>query len=211
MPVVPNQPTRPRLHPVTGKLLRYATFPRYNPNGKAFHVCTVNSRKAQCRLYRAVRQGHVPIQVAVADLYEFAFFGSNVSKVQMGYNAVRSVLYEPRLLVNNKSFGKATMTYTFATDLDFQYGLEWQICTWLGKFLDRGAPPEDLIGTEEQMAQELDDLGNSDLSTYIDIYESKFADFDIEEPRFGRDLVEELPTVEQMQMVQPPPPRRFDK
>lgn len=194
----PNQPIRPRLHPVNGKVLRYATFPSYDRLKNTFNVCSIQSMMSQCRLYRAARQGIIDLQVAIVDLHAYCFHDVNVSKNQMGKNVIRALIYEPRLLVNNNTVGKATMTYTFHTDLDLQYGLEWQICTWLRKFLNKGARPEDLIGlnNREALEIELDDLANSDHMEYLDIYESKFMSFSMEEPRWPRiieGLTEDLP------------------
>lgn len=193
------QPKRPRIHPDTGQLMLYATMPNLKRT-KIYHVCTPQSMIAQCRLYRAVRQNKIEKQVAIADLYDHCFIDipHTISKVQMGYIVVGTLLYEPRLLVNNKLVGKATMTYTFRTEHDFQYGLEWMICTWLWKFLNDNAPQDEQISTPEQMLEELDFLGNSDDTEYLDVYESRFFDFHMEEPNWHKicdGLEEEIPEV----------------
>ena len=216
----PNQPIRPRLHPVNGKVLRYATFPPYDRLTNTFNVCSIQSMMSQCRLYRAARQGIIDLQVPIVDLHAYCFHDVNVSKNQMGKNVVRALIYESRLLANNKTVGKATMTYTFHTDLDLQYGLEWQICTWLRKFLNNGARPEDFIGMSEDHQKnrealeiELDDLVNSDHMEYLEIYESKFMSFSMEEPNWHK-IVEELTEDLPKEAVEPrsfsaPLPRRL--
>lgn len=210
------QPVRPRIHSETGEVLMYATMPNLRRT-KIFKVCEFPSMMAQCRLYRAVRKGHVGRQVAIGELYDYAFNDcrSMVSKTQMGYNAVASVIYEPRLLVNNSTVGKATMTYTFRDILDFQYGLEWQICTWLWKFLNSTAAPGEAIGTSQEMAEELDMLADASDKEYVDVYENGFNDFFIDEPDWRKiclGLKEQLPSgPRKPPLVQPPPPRRLDE
>lgn len=210
------QPVRPRLHPETGEVMAYRTMPKKG-GYRLRPVCSRPSQIAQMRLYRAACQGHVGKQVAISDLYEYCFYDIRklISKTQMGYVAVDTTIYEPRLLVNNRTVGKATMTYTFQTDLDFKYGLEWMLCTWLWKFLNQTAAPDSLIGTSEQMLEELEMLGGSDDTTYREVYEEPLRDFEMAEPDWEtvcKGLSEQLPEPEQMQrFVQPPPPRRLDE
>lgn len=215
----PYQPVRPRLHPVTGKVLMYATFPPYDRLTNTFNVCSIQSMMAQCRLYRAARQGMIDRQVPIIDLHEYCFYDVNVSKNQMGKNVVRALIYEPRLLVNNKLVGKATMTYTFRTDLDLQYGLEWQICTWLRNFLNTGARSGRIGMNKEgsknraEMERELNDLANSEHTEYLDIYENNFMKFSMEEPDWKsmvKGLEEDLPKEEaKPRTFSPPLPRRL--
>ncbi len=211
------QPVRPRIHPETGEVLMYATMPNFNRT-KIFKVCDPRSMKSQCRLYRAVRQGFVDKQVAIGELYEFAFNNlyHEVSKTQMGYNAIGSVIYEPRLLVNSAKVGKATMTYTFRNILDFQYGLEWQICTWLWKFLNDSAAPGEAIGSSEEMAEELDMLANASEKEYVEVYEREFDAFWMEEPVWRKvcsGLKEELPSAPKKATptLDPVPPRKLSR
>lgn len=173
---------------------------------------------SQCRLYRAVCKGEVSTQVLISELYEWCFFDKidTVSKTQMGYNVMQSLIYEPRKMVNRKSVGKPVMTYVFRHTEDLKYGLEWQICVWLRRFLNEQSAPEDAISTQEEMAEELDFLGNSDGTEYLDIYESKFADFHMEEPdlrTLTATMVEELPKDEQRKplMARGPKPRDLSK
>jgi len=132
----------------------------------------------------------------------------------MGYNAVGAVIYEPRLLVNNKLVGKPTMTYTFRNILDFQYGLEWQICTWMWKFLNNGATQDSLIGSAEDMAQELDDLAGMSESKYLTDFERQFDSFWMDEPIWRKvcsGLKEEFPLLPSKPRAtsEPSPPRRL--
>lgn len=203
------QPERPRIHPVTGAILQYRTMPKKEGH-RLRPICTLHSRITQMRLYRAACQGYVPIQVSIAELYNFCF-GETVSKNQMGTVIIDTVIYEPRLLVNNKTVGKATMTYTFRSDLDLKYGLEWMICTWLWKFLNENAAPDALIGTPEQMAQELEMLGGSDDMEYIEIYESQSQyRFSMDEPDWKTvcNGMEEWVPEEPVQPRSPAPPPR---
>jgi len=173
----PSQPIRPRYHPEDGTVMNYATFPPVNRLNRAFKVCSSASMITQCRLYRAAYKGEFERQMATSDIHQWCFHDTNITKAQMGYVLVRSVIYEPRLMMNNKMVGKATMTYVFRTDKDLLYGLEWMICTWLRRFLNIGATQDQLIGPNaEEIAKELDLLGNSDDENYLEVYESKFYD-----------------------------------
>lgn len=208
------QPIRPRIHPTTGQVLAYATMPNLKRQ-RLPSICDLPSMMTQCRLYRAVRQGYVEKQVAISDLYEYCFYEKEdiVSKTQMGYIAVASVTYEPRLLVNNSIVGKPTMTYTFRHLDDFRYGLEWMICVWLRKFLNDNAPPEEAINSADEMATELDLLGNSDLMEYVDVYESKFENFVMLEPDWRSicaNLKEDIPDEPKENRPPPKEPRKFE-
>lgn len=210
------QPIRPRIHPETGLIMRYATLPKKWRRNQ-FHVCSLPSMVSQCRLYRAVCKGEVANQVLISELYDWCFFDrqETISKTQMGYNVMQSVIYEPRKMVNRKSVGKPVMTYVFRHTEDLKYGLEWQICVWLRRFLNEQSAPEDHITTREEMAEELDFLGNSDGTEYLDIYESKFADFHMEEPdlrTLTATMVEQFPEVEAApRFVRGPKPRDLSK
>lgn len=216
--LIPHQPERPRIDPVTGDILLFATMPNPDMKKKQFKVCEPPSQKAQCRMYRAVRQGFIGRQVVVSDIYDYCMDGiySEVSKTQMGYNVTATTLYEPRLLVNNKTIGKPALTYTFRNLLDFQYGLEWQICTWLRKFLIATAALEDdIVIDRDYIAEELDILARATPTEYMETYESKFDSFFMDEPEWSVLLVgqkEDLPAMPKKPAAPPPPPpRRFDK
>lgn len=194
------QPIRPRIHPETGAVMMYATMPK-KWRRKQFNVCTVPSMMTQCRLYRAVCRGEISTQVLISELYDWCFEHEKdfISKTQMGNNVVQSVIYEPRLMVNNRKVGKPSMTYVFRQVEDLKYGLEWQICVWLRRFLNEQSAPEDAISTQEEMAEELDFLGNSDNIEYLDVYESRFMSFSMEEPdlrTLTATMEEQLPEVE---------------
>lgn len=210
------QPVRPRIHPETGLIMRYATMPK-KWRRNHFHVCSLPSMISQCRLYRAVCKGEVSTQVLISELYEWCFFDKidTVSKTQMGYNVMQSLIYEPRKMVNRKSVGKPVMTYVFRHTEDLKYGLEWQICVWLRRFLNEQSAPEDAISTQEEMAEELDFLGNSDNIEYLDVYESRFMNFIMEEPdlrTLTATMEEQLPEVEAApRFVRGPKPRDLSK
>lgn len=198
MPVNPNQPTRPRIHPSTGEVLQYATLPKRGK--KLFRVCETASMIAQARLYRAVKRGMIEKQVAISDLYDYCFpdLQQIISKTQMGYIVTGAILYEPRLMVNNRVVGKPTMTYTFRHILDLQYGLEWMICTWFTDFFNEAVAPEEPIGSMGELEAELDALGNSEDTEYLDIYETRLWKFVRDEPDWKaileRNHEDELPS-----------------
>lgn len=183
------QPLRPRLHP-TRKIegspapLLFATMPKLNRE-RLVVITSPAARIAQMRLYRAARAGDVPEQVSIAELHEYCFgdIPEFVSKTQMGYMVVSSLIYEPRKLINRKDVGKPTMSYVFRTDLDFQYGLEWMICSWLGRFFKEAAAQEAIPGPDE-MADELDALANSDETMYREFYEEPSYDWALDEPNW---------------------------
>ena len=132
----------------------------------------------QIRLYRAARSGYIPEQVSIAELYDHVFgdISGTVSKTQMGYMVVSSLLYEPRKLINRKSIGKPTMSYLFYTNLDLQYGLEWMICTWLWKFLNDDVARRvlDRIHGPEAMDRELEILAFTEEQEYRALYEESY-------------------------------------
>ena len=109
------------------------------------------------KLYRAVRAGEVPIQVAIHDLYQWVQEGDVFSKRNLGSVVVNSVIYEPRVLLNNSIVGKPTMTYVFGDLKELEYGLEWMICIWLRRFLNDTGVDEPISG-QTAMAEELDFL-----------------------------------------------------
>lgn len=211
----PYQPVRPR-YTDDGKVLHFTTMPKKGK--RQIFICTRLSAMTQCRLYRAVKQRKFGKQVAISDLYDFCFFDveEEISKTQMGLIFVNTLIYEPRLLVNNSIVGKPTMTYTIRDLREVEYGLEWMICVWLRKFLNENAPPEEAINSVDEMATELDLLGNSDHTEYLDIYESKFKHVLMMEPDWDKTcgMLKEYypPTPERKaEWVQPPPPRDLSK
>jgi len=209
MPIFPHQPERSRVHPTLDRTLRFTTMPK--ERGNKVSICTFRSQITQMRLYRAVCQGDVPRQVSISDLYEFAFYDVKeiVSKRQMGTIVVQSVMYEPRVLMNNAMVGKPTMSYVFGDVLELQYGLEWMLSAWLLKFLNSTAASGEAIGTIEEFAEELDMLGGSDRMTYMDVYELPLKEIrkPFPEPIWEDDQGEELILDLPKEVVQPPRPR----
>jgi hypothetical protein len=131
------QPIRPILHPTTGDLLQYSIKPKNRNKMRLCDVTKMESRIASLRLYRHARSGDIPQQVVIRELYSYVteFVNPNliikISEMKMGVVVTESVRYEPRKLINNRAYHKAASSYSFLTDLDLQYGLEWQICLWL--------------------------------------------------------------------------------
>lgn len=166
-----HQPVRPRHHPETNVILRFRTFPKTNVV-RIPKFCTQQSQITQMRLYRAVCNGEVPNVVAIGELYDYLLHDQKdfISKRTMGASVVNAVIYEPRLLQNNLESG-ARMVYVFREILDLQYGLEWQICTWLRRFLNQNSPQDEKITTPEQMDEELQILATTPPDDYREVYE----------------------------------------
>ena len=177
----PYQPIRPRHDPETGEVLLYRTRPKLSKYN--FHIHTYNNQLAMMSLYRAVCRGEVPQQVAIDDLYQWVRRGQ-FGKRNLGTVVVNSVDYEPRKLYNNSSVGKPTSSYVFRNLLDLQYGLEWMICTWFRKFINKNSPPEDQINNRGDMAEELAMLANSSDDEFEEVYISDLMDFMIEPVNF---------------------------
>lgn len=209
MPFFPHQPERSRVHPSLNKTLKFTTMPK--EKGNKVYFCSFPSQVTQMRLYRAVCQGNVPNQVAISDLYEFVFFDVKdvVSKRQMGIIVTQAVIYEPRVLMNNSTVGKPTMSYVFTDVLELKYGLEWMLSSWLLKFLNSTAAHGEAIGTIEEFTEELDMLGNSEHMEYIEVYETPLREMKrrIPEPEWDISQIEELIVEAPRSFVQPKPPR----
>jgi hypothetical protein len=176
-----HQPDRPFM--MDNVHLNYSTLPVI---GDPFLITTPYSMIAQCRIYRAVCRGEIPNNAAVAEIYDFLFDGKDVglSKKTMGSIIVRSVRYNPRVLLGvSKQNEKARVIYSFSHMAELQFGLEWMICSWLRKFLnDHVVLKDDMVSGPERMSEELDILANSDEREYRDLYETPLWAFKMEEP-----------------------------
>ncbi|QDP65338.1 MAG: hypothetical protein Unbinned200contig1000_78 [Prokaryotic dsDNA virus sp.] len=173
----PYQPERPRHDPETGEVLLYRTRPKrgkYN-----FHIHTYGNQLAMLSLYRAVCRGEVPQQVAINDLYQWLTDGE-FGKRNLGTVVVNAVIYEPRKLYNNRSVGKPTSSYVFRNMLDLQYGLEWMICTWFRKYINKTAPADEQINSRGDMAEELRMLAESTDDEFREVYVSDLMEFMME-------------------------------
>lgn len=161
----PYQPERTRHHE-SGKVLMYRTRPKWGKQMIQLH--TQANQVCMMSLYRAVRAGEVPVQVAIQDLYNWIGRG-HFSKRNLGAVVVNAVIYEPRVLLNRKDTG-AMMTYSFGDLRELEYGLEWMICIWLRRFLNQTSGDDETIKTKTQMAEELDMLANASEDEYFDVY-----------------------------------------
>lgn len=178
-----HQPIRPRFDPSSNQPLLYSTMPKKDQKRKP-KVCTYPARVAQMRLYRAARRGDIPSVVAIGELYSYLFddLRSLVNKTHLGNAVMPSLIYEPRVFKNVKSLGGPMMTYVFRHPLELQYGLEWQICVWLRRFLNQGRPAHMHVSGPEEMERELDAI--ADGADYEDDLE-----FHMEEPLWDEILL----------------------
>lgn len=199
-PINQHAPIRPRSIPDFDRTLLFATMPQKTESAR-YQVTAPKNMIAQMRLYRAVREGAIPLCGSIQEIYDYVFFGQeNVSKNTMGATVIRTVLYNPRRLKGvTKDNDKAMMTYTFHHLLELQYGLEWMLCTWLRKFLNEGAAPggQGRISGPDMMAQELDILADTPEKDYLEVYEepvwdTKYSDPDWEALVSGRIEIREL-------------------
>lgn len=170
------QPVRPRHNPQSGKVLLFRTRPKWQRKMIMLH--TFANQICAMRLYRAVRRGEVPQQVAIHDLHNWIANDGAFSKVTLGFIVVNSLAYEPRKLVANQSVEKATSTYCFLDpDLkDLEFGLEWIICTFYRKFMNKISEADLQITDQTTMAQELDQLASMSEEEYAEL-EEDIAEF----------------------------------
>lgn len=177
-----HQPDRPRM--IDGVFLNYRTLPVI---GDRFTVTSNYNMIAAARLYRELRRGNVPNFVAVSELYDFCFGDRQhgLSKRVMGSVVVRTVRYNPRKLLGvSRSNDKVRQIYSFGHMKEFEYGLEWMICTWLRKFLNEtlALKGDRVVSGPIRMGEELDAMVASDDIAFREIYESALWQFHMEEP-----------------------------
>lgn len=214
--IVDWQPERPRIDEATGKVLMYRTRPKFAQRMMTIHTHAVQI--CMMALYRAARRGDIPEQVAIDDLYKWIATG-HFSKRVMGTVVVNSVIYEPRVYVNRKSTG-ALMTYSFGDVKELEYGLEWMICFWLRKYLNRLNADDQQIKTKGEMAEELNFLADASDDEFDDVYIGDLSSFMIEpvdwlqhSEDWGWEFREELPEPEKPHplMEEKVPPRDIRK
>lgn len=167
-----SQPPRPDFT-ADGNPLSYRTQPKQIKRRPRFY--SAHQMVSAMRLYRAACNLDIPQGVAIGELYEFVFYTEElkalVSKNTMGSSVIHSVLYEPRVLKNTRETG-ALMTYQFREIDDLRYGLEWQICAPLYHwFLKNDEWPKDQAEWIPKMAESLKEIGNSDETEYVGLYE----------------------------------------
>jgi len=213
----PHQPPRDRLTE-DGRVLKYRTRPKWGKVMLAIH--THANQICMMKLYRAVRAGEVPVQVSINDLYNWLSEDDLFSKKNLGTVVVNSVIYEPRLLLNNSIVGKPTMTYVFGDLRELEYGLEWMICIWLRRFLNETGVDEPVSG-QAAMAEELDFLALASEEEFRESYlnaleewQFPYVDWKQLSNLDGWDFSEELPKAEPIYRQTPEertPPRDLSK
>lgn len=179
-----HQPDRPRI--VDGVDLQYRTLPVIGDN---FVVTSPTNMIASARLYRETRRGNIPNFVACSDLHDFCFPDGHVGlgKRTMGSVIIRTVRYNPRKLLGvSKKNDKMRQIYAFAHMAEFEFGLEWMICTWLRKFLnDHVAQKGDVVSGPDRMDAELSILANCSDEEFVSIYEEPLWEFRMDEPKWS--------------------------
>jgi hypothetical protein len=205
----PAQPRRSEYttHPETGESMPLLFRTRPRPGyAKPFPVTFYRNQIAQVRLYSACRHGEIPIRVSQGEIYECYFSQDEfVNKAIMGQTIINSVLYEPRGLVHRPSIApKPFQAYTFFHEKELEYGLEWQICTWLWQILrDEGRVPKSFSWITEEardlIDRELDRIAEDhwkfckDLALGYDPYKFTAPDFDEMEQEYILDVREQGP------------------
>lgn len=165
-----HQPIRLTHHPETGEPLLYRTFPVIQKKMPRF--MSLNYQLCQIRLYRAIRSGEYPNNASAAEIREWI----GTSHTILGSTIINAVQYEARKLVNRRSLPKPLVIYSFGNLLEFQYGLEWQICTWLRSFLQERDAQEVPFSGPEAAEYELDLLASMPEGEYMDEFEKPLSE-----------------------------------
>ena len=160
-----HQPIRPLINPETGSPLLHRTFPRLEVRMPA--IMTLPYQICQMRMYRHCVNGEFPNHASAAEVREWL----NVGRNTLGSTILQSVRYEARKLVNRRSLPKALVIYSFNDILELQYGLEWQICTWLRTFLKERDAQEIAYSGPEAAEHELEIMATVSHQEYMVEYE----------------------------------------
>ena len=173
------QPIRPITSPETGNMLLHRTFPRMQKRMPS--LVTTPYQVIQMRLYRSLREKLFPNHALVSELREWLFGDlSFVNHINFGSTILQSVRYEARKLMNRKSMPKAAVIYSFNELLELEYGLEWQICTWLPRFLQEAGLHEGNFGIED-CEYFLNEIGTLSKEDYMIDYEEPIQIAEISE------------------------------
>ena len=134
------------------------------------------------RLYRAAREGAIPSGATIADIYDYVFYTPElqriVSKNTMGSSIVNTVIYEPRILKNKTRTGEgAFMTYVFRHSKDLEYGLEWQICAPLVRWMqmDLQITTQPIEEQVQLVSETLEDIATFSEHDYVNDFENQIA------------------------------------
>lgn len=190
-PLNPFQPKRPLKHPETGERLMYRLYPQLSfektRNERIYRTCEISNRICQIQLYRwTFDEGFIQYP-SINELYEYLItsVGLTSSKGHFGRTVTNALDYNPRKLKGvTLDNPKACQIYTFRNELDLRYGLEYQICSWLRRFLkDHSAPGEEEPVLEEELAF----LGSCSWEECQEIYINPMMEFNArqyEEPKW---------------------------
>ncbi len=150
-----HQPKRPS-HDESGLIpLQYRT----RPDRTTYKCCDVKNQIVQMRLYRYCRSDVFVTAPAISELHDYLFYNDEwITKKSLGEVILQSMRVNPRKLKGKtKDNEKAAVMYVFHRPEELQYGLEWQICTWLRNFLnDTGAKGHAIVSGPDMMLEELD-------------------------------------------------------
>lgn len=153
-------PCQPRRDP-EGKYLFRTHAPRANTNYNPFHP---DSMLAQVILYQACHSKEFVNGARIDDIHNYLFWKTEVTKRRMGDVIINSVIYNPRVLkAVTKMNDRACMMYVFEDMLDLQYGLEWQMCSWLYK----SEEPRPHMERMEELLSALRDMRVEDVKQYV--------------------------------------------
>lgn len=125
-------------------------------------LMTTPYQKTQILMYRALRAGVFPNHAAAGELREWL----DTTHVVLGSIIMQSVVYEARKLWGSRPHGPKVI-YSFNELLELQYGLEWQICTWLPTFLKERDAQEDGIPVDFELEQELEWLAECEEGEFL--------------------------------------------
>lgn len=170
-----HQPIRPTKNPETGELLLHRTFPKILKKMPDF--MSTPYQLIQMRLYRSVASGEFPNNAAASETRQWLFGDlPTVNHVNYGSTIIHSLRYEARKLVNRKALPKPIVIYSFKDMIELQYGLEWQICTWLRRFLKEAGLRDDLIVGPDEHDKALRELATMSEEDYITDFEGPIQD-----------------------------------
>lgn len=163
---VPCQPVRDTLYDFRTHITR--------PNSN-YDVFNDEARLCQVILYRACHSNEIISGASIADFHGYFFhYHPSITKKRMGDVVINSVIYNPRILkgVTKNNPQRAKMIYVFRDVLDLQYGLEWQICSWVFKT----HRPK----TEDEMENHLRNIVRFSMENLHDEYLSKIVQHKID-------------------------------
>ena len=184
------QPVRPRsIINAQNKNIPLLYRTTFRPTERKPYLWSWESMLITCRLYHAVRNNQIGTETRISELHAFICGDTDISKRFLGNIVVQTTIYEPRVLMNRRGIG-AHNNYLFHHILDFQYGLEWILCTWFHEYMNQTLPSNERICDRESYDSELTLFANSDLVEF----EEDLLEFSRDKaPREKQDLWERIP------------------